>query len=189
MIYAGLQVLRREDGEQQQARAAQQVGEALKPPEPGHGQMMGSTRVIGCRRVVGACRRASGAPSRPGHLLVSGPAEKSRPAMEVAVAAAFKQPQPTVSHWRLVPTSLFFTAFYTYVSIRLCLGEMFAPDSRAFKVSSGGNIALVTLFLWSYVTAAVTSPGLMPAAPVRVRATCVCIWGRLAQKVSRSRKV
>lgn len=79
--------------------------------------------------------------------------------------SAWIEPQPTISHWRLVPTSIGFTAAYAYVSLRFCISEMFAGESHALalKVSAGINIALVTLFLWSYVSAAATTAGRMPA--------------------------
>ena len=69
-------------------------------------------------------------------------------------------PQPTVTHSHLIPTCVAFTAFYAYVSIAVCLRKM-RDISEMRRNLIFVNIGLVFMFLWSYLTAAMTNPGKM----------------------------
>ena len=68
-------------------------------------------------------------------------------------------PQPTVTHSHLIPTCVAFTAFYAYVSIGVCLRKMHQTETTRSLIFI--NALLVFMFLWSYLTAAMTNPGKM----------------------------
>lgn len=67
-----------------------------------------------------------------------------------------KFPQPTVTHSHLIPTAIAFTSFYGYVSIKICLMRMKSTQYLIYI-----NVILLFMFIWSYLTAAMTDPGKM----------------------------
>lgn len=70
-----------------------------------------------------------------------------------------EQQQVAVTHWHLIPTCVAFAAFYTYVSIGTCLVKMRNTEMTRSLIYV--NVILVFMFLWSYLTAAMTNPGMM----------------------------